>query len=630
MKKLDEYLADEISKFKDVLNEKKIVVFGIGTHISRLYKLWDFSNHVLCYVDNNSSLWGNEFMGKKIISPSEINNIKYNKFVICITSPHRCEIIKQLKKINNKLDVVDLYQLLDLQEWLNLHIDFSEKYLDFINRNKYQIRSYLNKDPVINVKKDNLVGIVIVPSFPGTWCYYSITIMLMLLCRGYHVKLIFDDLQSVGEYTLYEGMTEIFNEITNDVIRYINDSGINFETLYLSESKKSNINEREVTEVKNITRISALWQTSFKGFKTRGLDKNTIVNNIEPYLIENMKYVKGFFEDNNFDTINIYTGLYYNTGLYSVIAKEKNIRMSSYDSSGSKDGKVFFSSNGIFGQLPEIRAIIANGLISRDSTLLNKICNYSKDRIMKSQRETRDNDYDNYQIVVEDKFDTNIDVFIPLNIEWDSTASAVPCIFKDTEEWIIETISFILAKSSASIMVREHPGKNIFSKKYNFEKYNEIIETHFSNNPRVVFVSATDKVNTYKQVKKSKVVLPYSSTIGIEAAILGKKVVMCTDSYYSDIDIIKKGKSKRDYFKQILYILNSDNNESFAECELIDLYIALALHDYLGDNTYFSECFIDWTSKSFIELFELKLCNKIINTIAEGQYFCYQNISEEL
>ena len=109
------------------------------------------------------------------------------------------------------------------------------------------------------------------------------------------------------------------------------------------------------------------------------------------------------------------------------------------------------------------------------------------------------------------------DVVIPLNIEWDSAALGLHSCFITDVEWVFKTVEYILENTNATVAVREHPaGRHFPDHHQNVER---LLTTTFGKHPNFTFYSKRSAVNSYRLIKKSRLVLPHSSTIGIEAAM---------------------------------------------------------------------------------------------------------------
>lgn len=93
-----ELLDKSYDRFEDfeILNNKKVVLFGTGER-SKIYTklLNDFNIVVDYYVDNNQAKWGKIFNNKKILDPNDLNTFKEDYYVF-IASQFYNEIKEQL------------------------------------------------------------------------------------------------------------------------------------------------------------------------------------------------------------------------------------------------------------------------------------------------------------------------------------------------------------------------------------------------------------------------------------------------------------------------------------------------------------------------------------------------------
>ena len=128
-------------------------------------------------------------------------------------------------------------------------------------------------------------------------------------------------------------------------------------------------------------------------------------------------------------------------------------------------------------------------------------------------------------------------VLLALNSSWDSAALGLHEIFDSTMEWILETVRSALDKTSAQVIVRQHPAER-FESGRSTDDYAELLRSNFGSNPRVTFIAAADSVNSYDLLEKVSVVVVYTSTIGVEAAAKGRVVLSASSSYYSEMGFV--------------------------------------------------------------------------------------------
>lgn len=93
---------------------KRIIVFGIGYQLKRMINRKCLSEYdIVAFCDNDSGKWGQEYEGKRIISPDDISMYEYENIVIT-TKIYEKEIREELI---NKYDIPDdKIRLVSVQE----------------------------------------------------------------------------------------------------------------------------------------------------------------------------------------------------------------------------------------------------------------------------------------------------------------------------------------------------------------------------------------------------------------------------------------------------------------------------------------------------------------------------------
>lgn len=77
---------------------EKIIVFGVGHELRKMVSRNYFTEYeIIAFCDNDCKKWGQEYEGKKIISPDKINEYSYDKIMIT-TTLYENEIREQLTK----------------------------------------------------------------------------------------------------------------------------------------------------------------------------------------------------------------------------------------------------------------------------------------------------------------------------------------------------------------------------------------------------------------------------------------------------------------------------------------------------------------------------------------------------
>ena len=64
----------------------RTIIFGTGTYLKKRVGILPKEFNILAFADNNSSLWGQDFFGKKIISPDVILKFTYDIIIIAVSN----------------------------------------------------------------------------------------------------------------------------------------------------------------------------------------------------------------------------------------------------------------------------------------------------------------------------------------------------------------------------------------------------------------------------------------------------------------------------------------------------------------------------------------------------------------
>lgn len=78
--------------FERLRKKKKAVIFGAGTNARLAYYCYCARFELICYIDNNNRLWGDEIDGLKVCSPDILKDIDVT---IIISSQQHAENIKK-------------------------------------------------------------------------------------------------------------------------------------------------------------------------------------------------------------------------------------------------------------------------------------------------------------------------------------------------------------------------------------------------------------------------------------------------------------------------------------------------------------------------------------------------------
>lgn len=610
-----EKIRESLEKYQN----RKIICFGGGTAATTLTKNLLVNYNVECYLDNNCKIWGDKICGKPIVNPEILKEKKKGTYLVIILSKYATKISQQLLE----------YGLEENRDFINIYNEFSKyfrvkkfdegayKFLDFIKR--------IPKKSFDNIKKisDTKIGVVCIASMLNQETWYPMAQYLILKYLGYDVTLIMDNLQSVDDYIYFEDHSIIAKVYTDYIIERMKEQVGDTRIEYIKANNKMELDEKDIEEAIRLAKLNVTWQSA----KTDELPDYTTderYNLFKGILINNMESIKYFFENNKFDTINVITGLHKHRGLYMWEGFRNNMRVSNYDGAGI--GQTLYETNYPCSHSYDITKLIEDNNFTEVEVA--RILDWSKKDFLKRTNSTVENEGYNYQLVKDvEENQRYYNIIIPLNISWDAAALGLDRVFSSYKEWIIETVSYIVKNTNASIMIREHPAQETF-KNYDYENFEEEVNRICSNKNRVYYCHSYEKVNTYKMVEKCKIVLPYSSTIGVEAAIMRKKVIVHSNCYYSEMKFVDRANTKSEYFELISKHLTND----FILDENIkkEAYLCYYFQMKHGIRTIFREAIYTWMDFSVFDLLNHEGVMKIMSIIAKGETGIYLNIKEEL
>ena len=81
------------------------IIFGIGQHLKKRMSKLSSDTEILAFSDNNSGLWGHEYLGKKIIAPVEIPDMDVD-IVLVASNKYYSEINHQLFDLGVRPDQI--------------------------------------------------------------------------------------------------------------------------------------------------------------------------------------------------------------------------------------------------------------------------------------------------------------------------------------------------------------------------------------------------------------------------------------------------------------------------------------------------------------------------------------------
>ncbi len=590
---------------------KKIICFGGGTAADILMKKVLFRYEVYCFLDNNSAIQGAKIHSIEIKSPDVLQELESNSYFVLILSKHVVAISRQLEKkgLEKDKDYFDIYNKFLPYFRIKKFVKYASDFETFINKIPDGV---LERIPIKNTQK---IGIVCIAEMIKLVSWYPIAQCILLRYRGYNSSLVIDCLHNFDDYIYFDGITEIASIYIDYIVKKVQEKWPSFEAVKIDSLKQAALDNDDINMTKKYAPIVLKWLDSRKDEVFFPEDESRLLRS-ENILKNTMKYIKAFFTINNFDVINVYTGIHRHRCIYTYIGEKLGMRVTTYD--GDDIGVTLNETEGVSGWSYDVCKIIEGDYFSKEEK--QHLVEISKQNFKVRRNSTiKDVGY-NYQKVKSSIITNVYDVIIPLNIMWDSAALGLDYIFKDEIEWLQKTLRFLIDNTDVTIMVREHPAQRV-SSEYYYKDYKSDLAIIDEYPERIRYVDANADINTYQYIEKCKLVLPYTSTIGLESIMMGKPIVLHTKVYYSKY--IGQPSDETAYFNKILeYLTDTSKNVCCNDC----VYLAYLFQMCHAIRTQWSECFDGWLKNDLEEVNKLEGVDEILDIIISGTPAIYHNI----
>ena len=111
------------------------------------------------------------------------------------------------------------------------------------------------------------------------------------------------------------------------------------------------------------------------------------------------------------------------------------------------------------------------------------------------------------------------------NVIFDTSQPHANTVFDDMFDWLDMVLEVIRQHPETLFIIRAHPDELRLRKASRETVAAWVQATGAAREPNVVFVAPTETLSSYELIQRSKFVMVYNSTIGLEAAILGAPVL---------------------------------------------------------------------------------------------------------
>jgi hypothetical protein len=151
------------------------------------------------------------------------------------------------------------------------------------------------------------------------------------------------------------------------------------------------------------------------------------------------------------------------------------------------------------------------------------------------------------------------------NVIFDTSQPHANTVFEDMFEWLDLVLDVVRSHPETLFVIRAHPDE-LRVRKSSRETVQEWVASQgVDKEPNVVFVSPNETLSSYELIQKSKFVMIYNSTIGLEASILGEAVLCAGKARFTQYPTVFFPQSTEAYRNELEKFLNSEKIDVPAE-----------------------------------------------------------------
>jgi hypothetical protein len=145
------------------------------------------------------------------------------------------------------------------------------------------------------------------------------------------------------------------------------------------------------------------------------------------------------------------------------------------------------------------------------------------------------------------------------NVIFDTSQPHANTVFEDMFEWLDLVLEVIRSHRETLFVIRAHPDELRVRKSSRETVDGWVTSREVQKEPNVVFVSPTETLSSYELIQKSKFVMIYNSTIGLEASIMGAAVLCAGKARFTQYPTVFFPQSVEAYQVELEKFLNTEN-----------------------------------------------------------------------
>jgi hypothetical protein len=211
-------------------------------------------------------------------------------------------------------------------------------------------------------------------------------------------------------------------------------------------------------------------------------------------------------------------------------------------------------------------------------------------------------------------------VFVPLNLRWDSAALGRERLFPSVKEWVTAIVRWAATEPLARVCIRQHPVERHKAFRTS-DDIGALIREINTAGDRVRFVAADDPVNSYDLLGKVRALLPYASSMATEAPMLGIPVITSAHNYYESFSFVNRAESPEHYFELVSRAIRGELSVAESDRDLAAVVYCLVQHCNIMPTGFTATptAFLEWVKVPPDELWQRPEVQDLHRALRTGQ-----------
>jgi CDP-glycerol glycerophosphotransferase (TagB/SpsB family) len=143
------------------------------------------------------------------------------------------------------------------------------------------------------------------------------------------------------------------------------------------------------------------------------------------------------------------------------------------------------------------------------------------------------------------------------NLIWDAANVARDIAFSSALDCIVATIKKYEGSNEIHVVVRAHPAEKVLGTK---ERYGNLVREAFNHKlpDNVTIIEPEMEVNSFSVIELSDIGVVNTSTVGLEFAMLGKPIILISETNYRNKGFTFDATSTTHYFELMTHLLKTN------------------------------------------------------------------------